>query len=380
MSSAFDAIDHDILLKRLEHHFGITGSAIEWIESYLKQRSFSVLIKGCHGKMLNLLFGVPQGSLLGPLLFILYTKEIETIALSYGMLVQLYADDSQIYVELKHGTDWQNNKYSIEACLSEIQSWMYANYLKINESKTDLIIFNPARQPYNVSSHSSDFNIDFNNNEVQKSESVTVLGLTLTANINLKSFITLKCKSCNFQLQNLKSVKNSLDQDLRFMLINSLVLSKLDYCNAVLAACTQTEIQRLQVVMNDCVRFVFSLRRNVHITEYRKRLHLLPVKHRIVHKLCTLAHKIVNGIAPSYLCEMYQCYMPTANMTLRYGVGRDNLMLQFVGGELPNKCVFLKLMNTWNTLPVSLRSVNPADKFKKQLKTHLFREAYPESD
>ena len=139
-----------------------------------------------------------------------------------------------------------------------------------------------------------------------------------------------------------------------------------------------TEMQRLQKVMNDCVRFVFGLRRNVHITPYRKRLHLLPVKHRIMHKLCTLAHKIVNGIAPFYLCDLYQCYTPTSNMTLRYGVGRDNLMLQFVGGELPNKCVFLKLMDTWNKLPVSLRSVNPVDKFKKQLKTHYFQEAYPE--
>ena len=91
-----------------------------------------------------------------------------------------------------------------------------------------------------------------------------------------------------------------------------------------------------------------------------------------MHKLCTLAHTIVNGIAPSYLCELYGCNTPTTDMTSRYGVGRDNLMLQFLGGEPPNKCVFLKLMNTWNNLPVSLRSLNPVDKFKKQLKRIIF--------
>ena len=76
----------------------------------------------------------------------------------------------------------------------------------------------------------------FNDNEVEESESVTVLGLTLSRHINLQAFITTTCKSCNFQLQNLKSIQDSLNQDLRFTLINSLVVSKLDYCNAVLAA------------------------------------------------------------------------------------------------------------------------------------------------
>ena len=110
LSSAFDVLDHDILLNRLKDRFGIEGDVLTWLTSYLKGRTFSVCIQGCHGKKTVLLFGVPQGSLLGPLLFILYSKEVENIALKHGLSIQLYADDSQIYIELKHTSDLQTEK------------------------------------------------------------------------------------------------------------------------------------------------------------------------------------------------------------------------------------------------------------------------------
>ena len=377
LSSAFDALDHDILLKRLEQHFGIKGNVLDWLCSYLTKRTFSVSIKGCLGQRVLLLFGVPQGSLLGPLLFIMYCKQIENIALKYGLLIQLYADDSQIYVEIRDGSNVTAVKCNIEACLEEIKIWMSTNFMKLNESKTKLITYNPPRRPYNVPISDPSYTVQFDNCILEEVISVKALGVTLTPDLNFKSFIVSKSKSCNFQLYNLRHIKNSLNTSLRFMLVNSLILTQIDYCNSILAACPQKDIFVIQKVVNNSVRFVFDIKRNAHITPYLVKLHLLPVKYRILFKLCVLAYKVVNKIAPGYLLELFNCYEPTLTMSLRYGVGRDSLMLMYKNGlQLPFKCVFTKLIKSWNELPLDLRFPSTMDSFKKKLKTFYFKKAY----
>ena len=98
LSAAFDTIDHEILLEKLQKDYGINGKASEWMQSYLQSRSFCVKIGDTFSPLLELLFGVPQGSLLGPILFILYIKALQMIAAKYGLDIQLYADDSQLYI------------------------------------------------------------------------------------------------------------------------------------------------------------------------------------------------------------------------------------------------------------------------------------------
>ena len=98
LSAAFDTIDHDILLKKLCSDFGITGNVLHWFRSYLKGRSFCVKIGSALSSFLELLFGVPQGSLLGPILFILYIKYLQEIAERHGLCIKFYADDSQLYI------------------------------------------------------------------------------------------------------------------------------------------------------------------------------------------------------------------------------------------------------------------------------------------
>ena len=136
------------------------------------------------------------------------------------------------------------------------------------------------------------------------------------------------------------------------------------------------EIKRLQTVMNDAVRFVYSLNRRTHISQYLFKLHLLPVKFRILFKLCTLAYSIISGTAPKYLSDVFSAYQPISTMVLRHDSGRDNKMLVYTAGNLPNKCIFQKLLDAWNELPFYLRSAESSDNFKKKLKTYYFPRAY----
>jgi len=140
LPAAFDTVDRDILLERLSRTFGIQGTALEWFQSYLNDRMEHVLYNGVKFPVRTVLFGVPQGSVLGPLLFLLYTADLEIIARRFGVEVHLYADDSQMYVFSRpHATEPADKR--LLHCLDEIARWMQSNRLSLNPSKTHALCY-----------------------------------------------------------------------------------------------------------------------------------------------------------------------------------------------------------------------------------------------
>src|SRR6218665_3654351 len=139
-SAAFDCVDHSILLKVLQLQFGIPAPALQWISSFLALRSHSVKLSGSSSKIFSVLFGVPEGSILGPLLFILYTSNIVNIASQHGLMVHLYADGTQLYIKLCC-KNLENTKVKMAAGFHHIQSWCASMRLKLNATKTELIWF-----------------------------------------------------------------------------------------------------------------------------------------------------------------------------------------------------------------------------------------------
>ena len=196
-SAAFDTIDHKILLNKLQHKFKITGNALKLLKSYLEDRYFSVKVKNSLSSEKKLSYGVPQGSLLGPLFYILYVDELEEIVAKYDFSVLIYADDCQLYAPFN-----VNNIHEIEAklenCLKELKNWMTNNYLMLNKDKTLVKIFwnNVSRMP----KINKFLNFNINNN-------VKVLGVSLEDSFDFNSFIAKKVITCNMHLRNLINVK-----------------------------------------------------------------------------------------------------------------------------------------------------------------------------
>ena len=142
LSAAFDTIDHDILLSRLCNVYGITGNALDWFRSYLTGRIQCVVIEDSVSVDQELDFGVPQGSVLGPRIYCMYTKPVSDIIQRHGLSHHSYADDTQLYMKMDHSNnDWQDGLARIELCVSEIREWMNQNMLKLNDDKTELIVF-----------------------------------------------------------------------------------------------------------------------------------------------------------------------------------------------------------------------------------------------
>ena len=139
LSAAFDTVNHSLLLSRLENSFGITGTVLQWFHSYLTGRSQFVEINDTKSSVRDLTVGVPQGSVLGPILYLLYTAPLAEIIRSHGLVYHFYAYNTQLYISFKD-CDVDVARLRVENCVADICHWMEVNELKLNHDKTEIIL------------------------------------------------------------------------------------------------------------------------------------------------------------------------------------------------------------------------------------------------
>jgi len=150
LSAAFDIIDHSILIHRLSSWFGLTGTVLSWLNSYISSRDFIVNIKKYMSDPLPLHQGVPQGSVLGPLLFILYTTPLSTLTYDSFVKHHLYADGTQLFISF-YALDFTLNIAHLKTTINNVSAWMSANLLSLNQSKTEVLLIGLPQQLSKVS-------------------------------------------------------------------------------------------------------------------------------------------------------------------------------------------------------------------------------------
>ena len=349
LSAAFDTVDHKILLNRLEDNFGITGLALKLIHSYLEDRNSHVLISGQLSKACRLPHGIPQGSVIGPLFFTLYIRPIGNILRAHGVFFHMYADDIQIYVMFD-----PTDPVAIDAalgrlssCITEIQRWMNANKLKLNDGKTEFFV---SASPHHRSSLlMNDVKLMIGEKSFQPCKSIRNLGVTLEPSVNLSHHVNLLSRSIKYHLRNLWRVRRFIDKSTCHAAARALVLSRLDYCNSLFSVLSQRDLDRLQRLQNSAARLVFSAPLRTHIQPLRLELHWLPVRQRIAFKILLLVYKYLNHRCPPYIAD---CLVrrpsspkyPLIIIPLAHSVSLSKKR----AGELSFPSVAAKL---WNQLP-----------------------------
>ena len=370
LSAAFDTINHDLLIKKLTKLYGISETALGWLKSYLSDRTFKVVVNGVSSSYCKLSIGVPQGSILGPLLFIMYTRDLEHVITKYGFSVHLYADDTQIYFVFDVNST-NPDLSSVRNCFRDIKTWMTSNFLKLNDDKTEFIDIG-----YYVSPIKSLNLGEFSFEPVTKAKN---LGFLFDHQLNLNDQINAVSQACYLNQRNLRRIGARLTHELKVQLVHSNILSIIDYCNAVYGGLTDKNIHKLQKIQNNAVRFIFNLygkKARTHITPYLKKLHFLPVAFRIKYKVVLLVFKCLNNIAPSYLCNMIEL-----RDIRRRSVRRDDDYTILKTPKPPNFTRTYAAFSyhgpsVWNELPYKIRCLSDIEQFKRDLKTYYFGLAF----
>ena len=230
LSAAFDTIDHNILLSRLQSHLGVCDVALQWFRSYLSERKQSVLINGVNSKSMPLTCGVPQGSVLGPILFTIYMLPLGKIISRHGLQYHMYADDCQLYTTFS-STNGTYCVANMEALICYIKGWhaRYAkNMLKLNDDKTEMLIIGSKYRQIPQISH---FHVG--SSVITPAFHVTNLGVIMDSNFTMETHINSIMRAAFFKIREISYYRRFLTHSCTKTLIHAYITSKLDYCNGL---------------------------------------------------------------------------------------------------------------------------------------------------
>ena len=354
-----------LLFTRLSSTIDLTEPALDVFTSCLTSRPQSVSIDSHLTIPSPMRTGVPQGSVLGPLLFCLYTTPLSHILSATALSYHFYADDTQLYISFD-SSDSATSLATLSLALDSVHAWLTSNRLSVNPAKTEFLIIGTPQQRSKLAATTLNFQATL----LTPTESTRNLGFIFDKNLSAKQHISSVCKASYFQIRQLRQIRSSLDTNSAIILANSLVSSKLDYCNSLYYNLPAVSLDKLQKVQNALARVVVpSVRRHHHITPTLKKLHWLPVRQRITFKIAAITYKTLQNQQPSYLSDLIIPYTPTRNLR-----SLDKLLLTIPDIRSANgrRSFSFAAPSIWNSLPLVLRSCPTLPLFLSSLKTHLF--------
>ena len=254
-SAAFDTVDHEQLLLTLIDEIGLRGTALNWFKSFLHNRTQATSVKGCTSTFINMKYGVPQGSVLGPVLFSIYVRNFIKLLTDAGFLVHGYADDHQVVFAFRIQFQYHALCHLLPKCLDLISQFMSSHFLKLNASKSNLLIFSPQNLRDQVYIDKVYLG---SNLFIPVSFEALNLGVKLDYQLTFSPQISMLLAQSYKLLSNIGTIRKYLTvSDVR-CLVNAIIVSRLDNCNSLLYGIPEYEINRLQKLQNSCARLIYS--------------------------------------------------------------------------------------------------------------------------
>ncbi len=366
ISAAFDMLDIDTLLSRLHLDFGITGVASAWLRSYLTDRLCYVAVGNSRSDTWICHEGVPQGSVLGPLLFSSYVSPIARIFDRFDISYHQYADDTQLYTAVRSSEDTSR----LLMCVEEVTRWFLINGLLLNASKTEAIAFGTRQQ---LVKRSTDTSLKIGDASLAIVDNVKLLGVIFDSTLSMDKQVNAVVKACNFHIRALRHVRSCLTPEAARTISIGLVTSKLDYCNSLLYGTSESNLNKLQRVQNDLARVVLRAPWRCHAAPLLQDLHWLPIRFRITYKVALMTYKVRHSKEPSYLYSLLHDYIPTR--VLR---SSDQHLLENPKSSTAkaSRAFRHSAPVVWNNLSANTRCATSPVSFKQLLKTELFAAAF----
>lgn len=359
LQKAFDTVDHDILCSKLKL-MGIEST--DWFKSYLSNRSQIVTVGSIHSDLADVTCGVPQGSILGPLLFLCYVNDM-VISIDPDCKLLLYADDSTILFSHK---DPDQIADKLGKVLESCSDWLVDNKLSLHLGKTECMLFGSKRKLKKV----QEFKVICNGHTIESTNSVKYLGLNIDNLLSGELVVNSIISKVNARLKFLYRQSSCLSVKSRKSLCSALILCHFDYsCSSWYASLNKGLKRKLQIAQNKIIRFINRLGPRTRITsDVLTELNLLNVDSRVKQLRLNHVHKIFYNSCPPYLkqnflplkdAHQHNTRSSSCNYLVPHCQGVDSTTFYYNG------------IKDWNSLPDRIKQIENSHRFKTALKEFL---------
>jgi hypothetical protein len=362
LSKAFDSINHKLLLKKLAT-FGLAKSSISWIKSYLTNRKQTTKFKRYKSKEETVLSGIPQGSILGPLLFLVFSNDLAEVFTEETKMVA-YADDSQLVVNAKNMTEL---KIKIERVIQIAQNWYVNNSMENNLGKTEILVFNRGRNTQNlqITIYHDDEKIT-----IKSKQFIKVLGVIIDSKLNWTNQIkAVKNKAMN-TTRNIHRINHLLPLEVRTNLYHAVISPLFNYADIVWGGCTKQDSKSLQRIQNFAAKSITGNRKYDSASDSLRKLNLLNLEQRRQVHETVFTHKALLEKSTENINNQYKDHLSSANTRQ---ANSKKLTIPLHKTAKFESSPLYRSVKSWNSCPSNLPFGN-VNQHKNMLQKHMLHQ------